>query len=220
MILSHACIPIPSRARGRSDQSADDAYKHGAPTAARLTGEKCGGGPGRIRTSDLGIKNPLLCQLSYRSTFPAGAYPMTSARVCQDPLSATPSRGAFYCLARPEGFEPPTYGSEVRCSNPLSYGRGSKLLNDGHVVHQCRSPSLPLLPFAVVASVAAVWGGRWESNPQPPEPQSGALPLSYAHHGPTRLRRGWCVTGEAILMARPARFERATRGLEGRCSIP
>src|SRR6266576_2081406 len=25
-------------------------------------------------------------------------------------------------------------------------------------------------------------GGRRDSNPQPPEPQSGALPLSYGHH--------------------------------------
>ncbi len=27
-----------------------------------------------------------------------------------------------------------------------------------------------------------VWGDRWGSNPQPPLPQSGALPLSYSHH--------------------------------------
>jgi hypothetical protein len=25
-------------------------------------------------------------------------------------------------------------------------------------------------------------GGRWGSNPQPPDPQSGTLPLSYYHH--------------------------------------
>ena len=28
-------------------------------------------------------------------------------------------------LARPEGFEPPTLGSEDRCSSPLSYGRAA-----------------------------------------------------------------------------------------------
>ena len=26
-------------------------------------------------------------------------------------------------MVRPEGFEPPTPGSEDQCSNPLSYGR-------------------------------------------------------------------------------------------------
>ena len=26
------------------------------------------------------------------------------------------------------------------------------------------------------------WGGLRDSNPQQPEPQSGALPLSYGHH--------------------------------------
>src|SRR6185295_10486944 len=26
------------------------------------------------------------------------------------------------------------------------------------------------------------WGGRRVSNPRPPEPQSGVLPLNYAHH--------------------------------------
>ncbi len=29
-------------------------------------------------------------------------------------------------LARPEGFEPPTLGSEDRCSGPLSYGRADR----------------------------------------------------------------------------------------------
>ena len=28
----------------------------------------------------------------------------------------------------------------------------------------------------------AIWGEQWGSNPQPPTPQAGALPLSYTHH--------------------------------------
>ena len=47
------------------------------------------------------------------------------------------------------------------------------------------------------------WGERWDSNPRQPESQSGALP--------TELR--------SPQMARPAGFEPATLGLEGRCSI-
>ena len=33
-----------------------------------------------------------------------------------------------------------------------------------------------------------IWGERRDLNPRPPEPQSGALPLSYAHH--TQRSRG------------------------------
>ena len=29
----------------------------------------------------------------------------------------------------------------------------------------------------LVARFGLIWGGRWESNPQRPEPQSGALPV-------------------------------------------
>ena len=32
------------------------------------------------------------------------------------------------------------------------------------------------------------WGGRWDSNPQQPESQSGTLPLSYGHHRRTSKR--------------------------------
>ncbi len=51
------------------------------------------------------------------------------------------------------------------------------------------------------------WGGRWDSNPRQPEPQSGALPLNYAHHtgasqeirtpGP-RLRRAMLYPTELV----------------------
>ena len=36
-----------------------------------------------------------------------------------------------------------------------------------------------------------IWGGRWDSNPRSPEPQSGALnQLGHAHH--VLLRIFWC----------------------------
>jgi hypothetical protein len=33
--------------------------------------------------------------------------------------------------ARPDGFEPPTPGSEDQCSDPLSYGRGIRGVSEG-----------------------------------------------------------------------------------------
>src|SRR6266478_3277427 len=40
--------------------------------------------------------------------------------------------------------------------------------------------------------VSNQWGGRWDSNPQQPESQSGTLPLSYVHRGRTSMA---CPTG-------------------------
>ena len=46
------------------------------------------------------------------------------------------------------------------------------------------------LPFRN-EKTSRVWevfrGGRWGSNPQPPDPQSGALPLSYAHRNSAQI---------------------------------
>jgi hypothetical protein len=62
--------------------------------------------------------------------------------------------------------------------------------------------------FATLAlHINNIWGGRWGSNPRPPESQSGALP--------TELRPPYVI----YYMARLAGFEPATLGLEGRCSI-
>src|SRR5688572_25458387 len=50
------------------------------------------------------------------------------------------------------------------------------------------------------------WGGRRVSNPRPPEPQSGVLPLNYAHHttetgrfkfSPTPAKEGARAAGRA-----------------------
>jgi hypothetical protein len=44
-----------------------------------------------------------------------------------------------------------------------------------------------VLGFGVWDLEFAKPGGRRDSNPQQPEPQSGALPLSYDHHGGIRF---------------------------------
>ena len=78
-------------------------------------------------------------------------------------------------MAAPEGLEPPTLGSEDRCSIQLSYGAAilpawaeSRASLDGQ-------------PKAAVPTKyffrRRKWGGKRDSNPQPPEPQSGALPV-------------------------------------------
>ena len=74
-----------------------------------------------------------------------------------------------------------------------------------------------------------IWGGRWGSNPRPPESQSGALPTELR---PPLLLRAYFTLFPTIMathhtggiagypaVARPAGLEPATLGLEGRCSI-
>ncbi len=56
------------------------------------------------------------------------------------------------------------------------------------------------------------WGDRGDLNPQPPDPQSGALPLSYGHHDPGGMRRSRPTKRDAGIpphkaMVRPGGFE-------------
>ena len=44
-------------------------------------------------------------------------------------------------VVRPEGFEPPTLGSEDRCSNPLSYGRVGDYISSFHA--HCQHIAMP-----------------------------------------------------------------------------
>ncbi len=57
------------------------------------------------------------------------------------------------------------------------------------------------------------WGERWDSNPRQPGSQPGLYQLSYAHH------KYLPAKNLCIRLVRPAGFEPATLGLEGRCSI-
>ena len=66
---------------------------------------------------------------------------------------------------------------------------------------RCQSQSL--MPYRLAIPLRKIWGELWDSNPWPPESQSGTL-TSWAK--PTRMA---CLKG----------FEPPTNGLEGRCSI-
>ena len=49
-----------------------------------------------------------------------------------------------------------------------------------------RSQKLYPVELQALRNLKSIWGGRRDSNPQQPEPQSGALPLSYDHHSLVR----------------------------------
>ena len=75
-----------------------------------------------------------------------------------------------------------------------------------------------------IGTQTSKWGGQRDSNPQQPEPQSGALPLSYGHRlereivmsrdlpNQTRQPAGtlWAVTRIAVLLQSIATGGRAT----------
>ena len=74
------------------------------------------------------------------------------------------------------------------------------------------------------------WGGRWGSNPRPQESQSCALPtelrpplmiplLNFSAFRLFGFQTARSKRPVKTLVARPAGFEPATLGLEGRCSI-
>ena len=87
---------------------------------------------------------------------------------------------------RPEGLEPPTPGSEDRCSIQLSYGR---VRTHGFLKESVSTDEFELRSNVVIGSaceavsllvagdprLASVWEERRDSNPRPSGPQPDAL---------------------------------------------
>ena len=89
-------------------------------------------------------------------------------------------------LLRPKGLEPPTPGSEDRCSIQLSYGRMATLRvacefeQSSNVVfdadcEQIRHPPDVCRRQTPTNAQRSRWEERRDSNPRPPGPQPGAL---------------------------------------------
>jgi len=81
-----------------------------------------------------------------------------------------------------------------------------------------RHPCL-LLCFAIQLSRCGRWGGRWDLNPQPPEPQSGALAIELRPHlvlgrtgGIEPLVIRVTAGGSTIELSPPSRFTYNERG--------
>src|SRR5262249_21602634 len=72
-------------------------------------------------------------------------------------------------LTRPEGFEPPTSGLEIRCSVQLSYGRMTRVLRgncrtlpEKLELSHCRDAVCSAAPFCMESIRGALkWGRLW-----------------------------------------------------------
>lgn len=63
-----------------------------------------------------------------------------------------------------------------RQSIPTTTASGCRGFESSHANAQQKAPYLSRYGAFLCK------GGRWDSNPRQPEPQSGALPLNYVHH--------------------------------------
>ena len=90
--------------------------------------------PNKYQGNVLSLRMPLLIE--------PGAFPFGDSVGTVQELKQKSSRENFpralIFMVRPERFEPPTYGLEVRCSIQLSYGRKQKglLPNLIEIVHK------------------------------------------------------------------------------------
>ena len=111
--------------------------------------------------------------------------------------------------------------TQTKCATKLRYSpihRKKEMVRKERLELSRREALEPKSSVSTNSTTSAKWGGRWDLNPRQPESQSGALPTElrppFANCKLSSLRFGWHVR-----MARPAGFEPATHGLEGRCSI-
>jgi hypothetical protein len=93
-------------------------------------------------------------------------------------------------------------------------------IKHGDFLSNGRASALSLLLIATRKVEMNFWGGRRDSNPQQPESQSGALPLSYGHRRVANLDfRRWIAKLKREKVARRALYN-YTQGLSGVASQP
>ena len=90
---------------------------------------------------------------------------------CMRAMGKTGSRSGDQYLHR----KTDQYRDAIRCK-PAAYHRFIQIALISQGVLQCIATTTPAPVFTNTCKLLILWGGRRDSNPRPPEPQSGALP--------------------------------------------